>query len=61
VRNTGTLKVVAQGDRQIIMTRVFDAPRELVFEAFTDPQRPLLRPLPLRERACRADQRRKVG
>jgi hypothetical protein len=49
------------GDAVIVLGRVFDAPRELVFEAFTDPQRPLLRPLPLRERACRADQRRKVG
>jgi uncharacterized protein YndB with AHSA1/START domain len=38
VRNTGTLKVVAQGDRQIIMTRVFDAPRALVFEALTTPE-----------------------
>jgi uncharacterized protein YndB with AHSA1/START domain len=25
-------------DREIIMTRVFDAPRELVFKAYTDPQ-----------------------
>ena len=25
-------------DREIVMTRVFDAPRELVFEAWTDPE-----------------------
>jgi uncharacterized protein YndB with AHSA1/START domain len=25
-------------DREIVMTRVFDAPRELVFKAYTDPQ-----------------------
>ena len=27
-----------RGDRQIIQTYVFDAPRELVFKAYTDPQ-----------------------
>jgi uncharacterized protein YndB with AHSA1/START domain len=26
-------------DREIVITRVFDAPRELVFEAWTDPER----------------------
>jgi uncharacterized protein YndB with AHSA1/START domain len=32
------LKVVAQpGKHDIVMTREFDAPRELVFKAFTDP------------------------
>lgn len=36
--NTGKLKVVAQGDREIVMTRTFDAPRHLVFEAFTKPE-----------------------
>ena len=25
-------------DREIVITRVFDAPRELVFEAWIDPQ-----------------------
>ena len=25
-------------DRELVVTRVFDAPRELVFEAFTDPE-----------------------
>lgn len=27
-----------QSDREIVITRVFDAPRELVFEAWTDPK-----------------------
>ncbi len=26
-------------DREIVITRVFDAPRELVFDAFTDPEK----------------------
>jgi uncharacterized protein YndB with AHSA1/START domain len=26
------------GDREIVLTRVFDAPREVVFRAFTDPR-----------------------
>jgi len=33
-----TLKVTAQGDREIVMTRVFDAPRTLVWDAFTKPE-----------------------
>lgn len=36
--NTGRLKVAAQGDREIVMTRVFDAQRQLVFDAFTKPE-----------------------
>jgi uncharacterized protein YndB with AHSA1/START domain len=35
--NTGTLQVKANADREIVMTRVFDAPRNLVFDAFTKP------------------------
>jgi uncharacterized protein YndB with AHSA1/START domain len=31
------LKVSALDDREILMTRLFDAPRELVFDAFTKP------------------------
>ncbi len=31
-RNDGS-----EAEREIVATRVFDAPRELVFEAFTDP------------------------
>jgi uncharacterized protein YndB with AHSA1/START domain len=37
MKNTGTLKVSTTGDREIVMTRAFDAPRRLVFEAFTKP------------------------
>ncbi len=33
-----TLKVIAHGDREIVMTRAFDAPRTLVFEAMTKPE-----------------------
>jgi uncharacterized protein YndB with AHSA1/START domain len=33
-----TLHVTTQGDRQIVMTRVFDAPRTLVWDAFTKPE-----------------------
>ena len=32
--NQGT----ATADRELVITRIFDAPRELVFEAFTDPE-----------------------
>jgi uncharacterized protein YndB with AHSA1/START domain len=35
---TGTLKVTTPSDREIAMTRAFDAPRELVFDAFTKPE-----------------------
>jgi len=37
MKNTATLKVTTPTDREIVMTRVFDAPRELVFEAWTRP------------------------
>ena len=36
--NAGNLKVTAHGDREIVMTRVFNAPRHLVWEAFTRPE-----------------------
>ena len=36
--NDGTLKVEAKGDREILMTRVFNAPRNLVYDAFTKPE-----------------------
>src|SRR4030095_17033026 len=36
--NTGTLQVKANADREIVMTRLFDAPRSLVFDAFTKPE-----------------------
>ena len=38
MKNTGTLKLTARGDREIVITRVFDAPRRLVFDAFTKPE-----------------------
>jgi uncharacterized protein YndB with AHSA1/START domain len=37
MKNAGELKVTAGGDREIVMTRVFNAPRELVFDAWTNP------------------------
>lgn len=36
--NTGTLQVTLSSDNEIAMTRVFDAPRHLVFEAMTKPE-----------------------
>jgi uncharacterized protein YndB with AHSA1/START domain len=33
----GTLKVTTPTEREIAMTRVFDAPRDLVFDAYTKP------------------------
>jgi uncharacterized protein YndB with AHSA1/START domain len=38
MKNTGSLKVTPYGDRGVMMTRVFDAPRELVWEAFSKPE-----------------------
>ncbi|HUQ98392.1 MAG TPA: SRPBCC family protein [Gemmatimonadaceae bacterium] len=38
MKNAGELKVTAAGDREIIMTRVFNAPREMVFDAWTKPE-----------------------
>jgi uncharacterized protein YndB with AHSA1/START domain len=35
---TEGLKITAHGEREIVMTRVFNAPRRLVFEAFTRPE-----------------------
>ncbi len=32
------LQVTAPGDREIVMTRMFNAPRERVFDAFTKPE-----------------------
>ncbi|MBS1800830.1 MAG: SRPBCC family protein [Acidobacteria bacterium] len=36
-RVTGKLKVAAAGDRGVVMTREFHAPRTLVYKAFTTP------------------------
>ena len=38
MNSSGALKVTAQSDREIVMTRVFDAPRNLVFDAYTKPE-----------------------
>lgn len=34
----GTLQVTTPSDREIVVTRAFDAPRALVFDAFTKPE-----------------------
>jgi uncharacterized protein YndB with AHSA1/START domain len=36
--NTGALKITTPSDREIVLTRVFDAPRTLVFDAMTKPE-----------------------
>jgi uncharacterized protein YndB with AHSA1/START domain len=36
--NTGALHVTTPSDREIIITRVFDAPRRLVWEAMSNPE-----------------------
>jgi uncharacterized protein YndB with AHSA1/START domain len=36
--NSGTFKVTTPSDREIRMTRLFDAPRHLVFEAMNKPE-----------------------
>lgn len=38
MKNTGTLKVETAGDCDVVMTRVFDAPREMVYAAFSKPE-----------------------
>ena len=35
MQNSGSLKVTTAGDREIVMTRVFDSPRSLVFDAMS--------------------------
>ncbi len=35
MKNTGTFSVTTPTDREIVMTRIFDAPRSLVYEAWT--------------------------
>ena len=37
-KTPGNFQVSAPGDLEILMTRVFDAPRHLVFHAFTKPE-----------------------
>ena len=38
MKSTGNLIVDARGELEVVMTRVFDAPRTLVFEAYTKPE-----------------------
>ena len=38
MKKTGTLKVTTPTDREIVLTRVFDAPRRLVWDAFSKPE-----------------------
>jgi uncharacterized protein YndB with AHSA1/START domain len=38
MKNTGTLQVVTPSEREIVLTRVFNAPRNLVFDAMTKPE-----------------------
>jgi uncharacterized protein YndB with AHSA1/START domain len=38
VKNIGRLQVTTPSEREITMTRVFDAPRSLVFDAWTKPE-----------------------
>ena len=35
---SGKLKVAPRGDREIVLERILDAPRDLVFKVLTDPQ-----------------------
>jgi uncharacterized protein YndB with AHSA1/START domain len=38
MKNTGGLKVTTPSEREITLTRIFDAPRGLVFDAMTKPE-----------------------
>ena len=38
MKNTGTLQVSTPTDKEIVMTRGFDAPRQMVFNAFSKPE-----------------------
>lgn len=59
-KNSGTLKVTTPSDREVAMTRVFDAPRRLVFKAWTTPElmkRWLYGPEEFRLAVCEFDMR----
>ena len=36
--NSDVFNITAHGDREIVVTRVFDAPRRMVFDAYTKPE-----------------------
>jgi uncharacterized protein YndB with AHSA1/START domain len=38
MKNTGTLTVARKSDNEIVMTRVFDAPKHLVYDCLTKPE-----------------------
>ena len=38
MKNTGTLQVTMPTDNEIVLTRVFDAPRHMVYDAFSKPE-----------------------
>jgi len=38
MKNSETFHITAHGDREIVVTRVFAAPRQLVFDAYTKPE-----------------------
>jgi hypothetical protein len=38
MKNIGTLQVTTPTEREVVMTRIFDAPRRLVFDALTKPE-----------------------
>ncbi len=38
MKNQGKVKIDAKGDRELVITRDFDAPRALVFDAMTKPE-----------------------
>src|SRR5260370_15872059 len=38
MKNTGTLQVTTPTDREVVLTRVFDAPRSMVWDAFSKPE-----------------------
>src|SRR5882672_8881188 len=38
MKSAGTLTLTTPGERELVMTRVFDAPRQLVFDCHTKPE-----------------------
>ena len=62
--HAGTLKVTTPSEREIVMTRMFDAPRTVVFDALTTPaivQRWLLGPAGWTMPVCEIDLRMDGG
>jgi uncharacterized protein YndB with AHSA1/START domain len=38
MKSSSNFNITAHGDREIVVTRIFDAPRRLVFDAYTKPE-----------------------